>query len=214
MRQLRTVLVFSLFLCLAAAPARAGQIAGQMQRQYEALTSFTASFVQTLTNAQTGEKEVRKGTISFRQPTFVRWETVSPEKQLLLVGDSAVWDYYADEKTAYKYPTADVLSSKTMLRFISGKARLEQDFYVTEHAEKDGLVELELVPKEAEPGLVSATVWVTPMTSMLYRVLLVDFYGNKNDLALNDLLLNPDLPRSGFEFTPPAGTKVFDNTRK
>lgn len=213
MRQLRAMVVLFLSLSLPL-PALAGQTAAHMQQQYEALTSFTADFVQTLTNAQTGEKEVRKGTIAFRQPALVRWDTVSPEKQLLVVGDKAVWDYYADEKAAYKYPTTDVLSSKTMLRFISGKARLEQDFYVTEHPEKDGLLEMELVPKEAEPGLVQATVWVTPGTYMLYRVLLVDFYGNQNDLSLDNLLLNPDLPRQGFEFSPPSGTKVFDNTKK
>lgn len=213
MRQLRAMVCFFLALALPL-PALAGQTAAHMQQQYEALTSFTADFVQTLTNAQTGEKEVRKGTIAFRQPALVRWDTVSPEKQLLVVGDKAVWDYYADEKAAYKYPTTDVLSSKTMLRFISGKARLEQDFYVTEHPEKDGLLEMELVPREAEPGLVQATVWVTPGTYMLYRVLLVDFYGNQNDLSLDNLVLNPDLPRQGFEFSPPAGTKVFDNTKK
>lgn len=213
MRQLRAMVVLFLSLSLPL-PALAGQTAAHMQQQYEALTSFTADFVQTLTNAQTGEKEVRKGTIAFRQPALVRWDTVSPEKQLLVVGDKAVWDYYVDEKAAYKYPTTDVLSSKTMLRFISGKARLEQDFYVTEHPEKDGLLEMELVPKEAEPGLVQATVWVTPGTYMLYRVLLVDFYGNQNDLSLDNLVLNPDLPRQGFEFSPPAGTKVFDNTKK
>lgn len=213
MRQLRTTFLLFLILSLSA-PSLAGETAGHMQRQYEALTSFTAAFVQTLANAQTGEKEVRKGTIAFRQPSLIRWATVSPENQLLVVGDKAVWDFYADEKTAYKYPTADVLSSKTMLRFISGKARLEQDFHVTEHPEKDGLLEMELTPKEAEPGLVQATVWVTPATFMLYRVLLVDFYGNKNDLSLDNLVLNPDLPRSDFEFSPPAGTKVFDNTKK
>ena len=213
MRHLRAIVLLFLILCLPL-PALAGDTAGQMQRQYEALTSFTAAFVQTLTNAQTGEKEVRKGAIAFRQPTYIRWETVLPEKQLLVVGDTAVWDYYADEKAAYKYPTTDVLSSKTMLRFISGKARLEQDFYVTEHPEKDGLLEMELVPREAEPGLVQATVWVTPGTYMLYRVLLVDFYGNQNDLSLDNLLLNPDLPKAGFEFSPPAGTKVFGNTKK
>jgi len=213
MRHLRAIVTFFLFLSLPL-PALAGETAANMQRQYEALTSFTADFVQTLTNVQTGEKEVRKGTIAFRQPALVRWDTVSPEKQLLVVGDKAVWDFYADEKAAYKYPTSDVLSSKTMLRFISGKARLEQDFYVTEHPEKDGLLEMELVPKEAEPGLVQATVWVTPGTYMLYRVLLVDFYGNKNDLSLDNLLLNPDLPRSDFEFSPPGGTQIFDNTKK
>lgn len=213
MRHLRDIILFFLAFSLPL-PALAGPTAGHMQRQYEALASFTASFAQTLTNAQTGEKEVRKGSIAFRQPSLIRWTTVSPENQLLVVGETAVWDFYADEKIAYKYPTADVLSSKTMLRFISGKARLEQDFHVTEHPEKDGLLEMELIPREAEPGLVSATVWVTPATHMLYRVLLVDFYGNKNDLSLDNLELNPDLPKSKFEFSPPSGTKVFDNTGK
>jgi outer membrane lipoprotein carrier protein len=214
MRAMRLISLCLFLLLLAPSLAWAGEIASHMQRQYESLSSFSAQFEQTLLNAQSGERRLRKGTITFKQPQFIRWETVSPDPELLLVGDKVVWDYFSDEKTAYKYASSDILSSKTMLRFISGKAKLEEDFYVTEEGLQDGLHVLGLIPKEPEPGLVEARLWITPDHYMLAKVLLVDFYGNKNQLALNDLVLNLDPPGSTFEFNPPKGVKLFEGGAK
>ena len=119
-----------------------------------------------------------------------------------------------DEETAYKYPREQVMGGKTMLRFLSGQARLDEDFWVEEHREPGKrLVRLELVPKEPEPNLVKAEAWVTDEMYMLTRVRLVDFFGNVNDVRLENLLLNPDMSDDLFRFTPPKGTEILDNTK-
>jgi outer membrane lipoprotein carrier protein len=104
-----------------------------------------------------------------------------------------------------------VLGSKTVLRFLSGKANLEEDFYI-EPQDAEGCVRLKLTPKSPEPSMVEATIWVNPDTALISRVEVVDFYANTNIVELDNLILNPDLPDRMFSFEPPKGVEVLDNT--
>jgi len=209
------VMACLLLLCglpwLAPATAKA-DIVGNIQKTYEELESFDSSFIQILRNTASGEEQERKGMLFFKNPDLVRWETTEPESELLIVGTNVVWDYYDDEKVAYKYPVEQVLDSKTMVRFISGQARLDKDFWIQQEQAEGGLVKLDLTPKEPEPQLVQAFVWVDPQSALVRRILLQDFYGNENEMIFSDVRLNPEMPDSLFEFTPPQDVEVFDNT--
>lgn len=192
--------------------ALAQEITDRIQKQYESTNSFTCSFEQKLTNAASGETQHREGTIAFRQPQLIRWETTEPEKELLLVGEDAVWNYFAEEEVAYKYRVDQIFQSKTMLRFISGAANLKEDFKVVNQGTDSGWEKIKLIPKKPEPGLVLAYLWIESESALLRQVLIVDFFGNGNQLTLNDLILNVELDASQFTFVPPEGVEVLDNT--
>lgn len=192
------------------------QIAGRIQQKYATIGAFTAKFTQAIRNAASGDTENRSGTFFFKKPTLVRWETVSPEKELLIVGQSAVWDYFEEDKEVYRYSVQEIISSKTMLRFLTGKANLTEDFIVAESkTEKGGpgQIVLDLAPREPEPGLVMARIWVDQHTDLIVRIRIQDFYANTNDLTLSNVELNPKLADSLFQFTPGKDVKVHDNTQ-
>jgi outer membrane lipoprotein carrier protein len=188
------------------------EVAKAIQQKYESLDSFRADFKQQLKNAASGEIEEREGSIAYEKPGLIRWETVRPEPEVLVVGQEAVWNYFPKDELAIKSPVEQVLGSKTMLRFISGKARLDEDFWIEDEGREAGLLKLGLTPKNPEPSLVRATVWVDPETYLLRSILLIDFYGNANKLGLDNLVLDPKLPSGLFSFTPPEGVEVEDNT--
>lgn len=205
----------------AADPIAADDMPDLIQQRYESLQTFQAQFVQELTNVASGEVDIRKGRIWFKQPSQVRWVTNEPEKELLVLGPEMAWNYIEDEELAFKYKVTTLLDSKTILRFISGQANLKEDFIVkTEWQGADevrakwgkGFTVLQLMPKEPEPGMVLAYIGVEPNTGLLRQVMIVDFYGNGNELRLEnvelDVVLEPDM----FTFTPPEGTQVEDNT--
>ncbi len=191
----------------------AAGISSEIQKEYDSIQGFQVDFKQQLKNAASGELEIREGRIWFKQPGLVRWETDLPERELLIVGKDVVWDYFPTEETAMKYAASDILSSKNMIKFISGKARLEEDFEIQDLGMEMGLRKLMLTPKEPEPSLVLATIWVDPATNLLRSILLVDFYGNGNKLGLDKLVRNPELPDRLFEFSPPDGVSIQDNTK-
>jgi outer membrane lipoprotein carrier protein len=193
-----------------------------IQQRYETLKTFQADFVQELTNVASGDVEMRSGRIWFKQPSQVRWETVESEKELLVVGPEYAWDYIEDEQLAIKYSVSSLLDSKTILRFISGQANITEDFVVkSEWRDADkvrakwgkGFTVLQLVPKEAEPGMVMAYIGAEPDTGLLRQVMIVDFYGNGNELRLSNVKLDIDLAADMFSFVPPEGTQIEDNTQ-
>lgn len=218
------ILLIPVFLLITAqiatAYAATDPLVGELQATYESLNAFEAKFKQTLKNTATGEEEERTGMFFFKKPELVRWENITPEEELLVVGKDIVWDYFKDEQVVYKYTVDKVLDSKTMLRFISGQARLDKDFYIKRETSplageaSNKLVKLNLVPKEPEAQLVQAYVWVDPKTKLLKRILLQDFYGNENEMAFEDIKLNPILPPELFMFAPPPDAEVFDDTKK
>jgi outer membrane lipoprotein carrier protein len=184
----------------------------QIQRHYETITSFQAEFVQELRVAASRESEERRGLLFYQQPGLIRWETQAPEEELLVVGPKEVWNYFAQEGTAYRYSSSEVLDSSMILRILSGQARLDQDFLVEEDlVAENGWRKLRLVPRNPEPNLVEAAIWVDEQTFLLRRLLVVDFFGNTNQITLHDLRLNPALDPALFTFTPPEGVMVLDN---
>jgi len=214
MHKIMVFLMCMIFWAAGVPALHAGEWTNAIQKQYETLTGFSARFKQTLTNASTGETEIRTGALSFKRPGLVRWNTETPEPELLIVGTDQVWDYFPDEETAYKYPVSQVLSSRTMIRFISGKGNLEEDFKVEDQGADQGMRKIKLIPREPEANLVLAYIWVNPESKMLEKVFLVDFFGNGNELALEETMLNPELKEELFQFTPPDGVDVLDNTGK
>jgi len=211
---MKKTILTCLVVVLAAIPVGSADLVDAVQKKYESLSGFTADFNQDLKNSSSGEGEKRSGTITFKKPSLVRWETVTPEKELLLVGKDVVWDYFQDDHEAYRYPVEEIINSKTMLKFLTGKANLREDFHVFEEKDPEaaGLTRFKLVPKEPEPGLVMAHVWIDPATQMIMRLSIQDFYANTNDLTLKNLKIESTLPDSLFIFTPPKGVSVHDNT--
>ncbi|MFP4168314.1 MAG: outer membrane lipoprotein chaperone LolA [Desulfonatronovibrionaceae bacterium] len=202
-----------LFVLLCIPAANASSVADRVQSKYESLASLEAEFVQILTNAATEEQDKRTGRIYYSEPELIRWVTESPEKEVLIVGPKTVWDYFPEEDTAYKYPVREILSSKTMLRFISGRANLKEDFKIEDQGREDGLAKLKLVPHEPETNLVLAYIWVDEENWLVKKVLVVDFWGNGNELRLSGISLNPDLDDGLFEFSPPEDVLIQDNTK-
>lgn len=206
----------------AAAPVDPQDMPDLIQKRYETLKTFQADFIQELTNVASGEVEQRIGKIWYRHPSQVRWLTEDPEKELLIVGAEHAWNYIEDEELAIKYNVSSILNSKTILRFISGQANLKEDFIVRTQWEGDTQVQerwgndftvLKLIPNEAEPGLVLAYIGVEPDTGLLRQIMIVDFYGNGNELRLSNVEIDVDLSDDMFTFTPPSGTQVEDNTQ-
>ena len=208
--RLISIAILSLLL---AGTAQANSLADAIQKRYDSMQSFQADFQQELSNAASGSVEKRSGKIWFKQPSLVRWETQKPEKELLVVGQSAVWNYFEGDKMAMKYRSNQVFNSKTMIRFLSGKANLKEDFKIEDQGTDGGLTKLRLLPKEPEPTMVLAYIWVDPKTSVLGKVLIVDFFGNGNQVTLIGLTSDKRPDAKLFEFTPPAGTQVKDNTK-
>lgn len=188
----------------AAAPA----ITGEMQKKYESMQSFTADFTQRLKHQESGAEETRKGTLTFQKPLRIRWETLAPHAELLVITDEDVWDYLPDEELAYQYAPEVVQDSRSIVQVITGQSRLDKDFSVEAEPDENGLAVLRLYPKEPSPQLVEAILWVDKGTALIKKAQILDFYGNTNEVTLNSLTPDAPIKAGTFQFTPPKGVTV------
>lgn len=206
-------LSLSLIFCLClAGTAHAQNIIDEIQKKYEKINSIAATFNQSLLHKESGSEEKRTGTLHFKKPLHVRWETAKPHPETLVITDKEIWDYLPDEEIIYKYAPQLVQDSRSLIQVVTGQARLDKDFDVKQLGEEGGLLQLRLYPKEPSPQMVEATIWVDPQSKLIKKASIVDFYGNVNHIAFTDIKPNASLPKDIFNFTPPKGVEVEDRT--
>ncbi len=216
MSRMLRLMTFLLLLCAMSVPARAADLPAvlkTMQEVYAGMKNFRADFEQRLFQRDSGVEEIRTGILLFQKPLQVRWETRTPHPELFMVTDKEIWNYLPDEDLAYRYPREMAEDSRSLVQVVTGQSALTRDFDVEPAQDETGggLLHLLLQPKEPTTELVEAQIWIEPGTSLIHRVMVMDFYGNTNFVELKNLKINAGLRRSDFEFTPPQGTEVEDH---
>lgn len=217
MFRLQYLLVIIALLCgaLLWTPAQAAPqgLEEGLQKNYERMQSFKAAFTQKLLHKESGSVEERKGTLLFKKPLQVRWETAAPHQELLIITDKEIWDYLPDEEVVYRYSPELVQDSRSLIQVITGQARLDEDFSVKAMGAENNLQKLQLYPKEPTPQMVEATIWVDAK-KLIRKAVIVDFYGNTNEVTFTELVPDASLPTGTFAFTPPKGVEVEDQMGK
>ncbi|MFA9394311.1 MAG: outer membrane lipoprotein chaperone LolA [Halodesulfovibrio sp.] len=203
-----SLLMFCLFF-VNAETANAGL--ESLTKSYGKAQTVTADFVQTLIHKDSGGKDVRTGNFVIKRPQLVRWVTNKPFNELLIVNKDAVWNYLEDEEVVYKYPRELADESQNALRFLLGDANVDNDFYVEDGETKGNYL---LFPKEPTANLTEAKIWINEESGIISRLRIVDFYGNINDITFKNVQFDKPVDDLVFNFTPPVGVDVEDNTKK
>lgn len=205
----KLIIIFLVFILAGAvsAPASEPETALKVQERYDKLRALKADYTQILTNAATQEEEEHTGRIYFKKPMQVRWEAKSPQPELLVMDEGKVWNYFPEEGAVYEYQVEEVLDSRAMINFISGQAKLAEDFHIQDKGVEDGLDKLKLEPKNPEPDLVLAYIWAD-QDGLLQRILLKDFFGNTNELRFSSLETDPELDPDKFTFQKPEDAEL------
>ncbi len=185
-----------------------------LQKKYESITSMKAEFTQLLVHKESGSKEKRSGVLYFKKPLLVRWESKKPSPELLLVTNKEIWNAFPDEEVAYKYALSLAQDSRSIVRVVTGQARLDQDFQIEEEGKEAGLIKLRLFPKEPVQALVEAILWVDPASSLIKKVRIYDFYGNENEITFTSQDMGAPIRDSLFTYTPEKGMTVEDRTKE
>lgn len=174
----------------------------EMQKIYATIQNFSATFTQELIHQESGSQETRQGTLNFKKPLLIRWETMPPHEELLLINESAVWDYIPDEKLAYKYSTDIINDSTSIIQVITGQTRLDKNFTIIfERNDKEFSI-LKLYPKEPTTQMVEALLWLNKKTKLIHKIQSTDFYGNTNTITFIKIKPNIHINNKLFQFTP------------
>ncbi|MAD61140.1 MAG: outer membrane lipoprotein carrier protein LolA [Myxococcales bacterium] len=190
------------------------EIIEKVQSFYAKAQDFQADFKQIYTYKIYGRKKLSTGKVFFKKPARMRWDYEVPTPRVFIADGQTLWVYEPEEAQVFK---RDLSSAQlpVALRFMQGKARLDQEFKLhSMQATDKEVVELSLKPKSAQVDFKTLKLRVKTSTGEVLASTLVDATGNLNEISFVAVKVNQGLPNEGFSFTPPKGVRVIDENNK
>lgn len=204
-----------------AAPvaASAQQATTSLVQQLSGLQRFTADFEQT-TKVDSNNKalpkkgltaqhmnQTFKGTMKVERPGKFYWETISPAKQTIVTTGKVVWIYDPDLQQAVRQSLDDQIANTPALLLSGNTNQIMQSYRVTQ-PDRSKLY-YTLYPKQQDGAFQSLTISFGANKAPNLMVL-QDSLGQTTYVRFSNLKVNPTIPASVFNFTPPKGTDIID----
>ena len=173
------------------------------------ITAMQADFAQLTTDAKGRSQPVQSGKMSVKRPGLFRWEVQKPSQQMVMTSGKFLWVYDPELMQATKQKLDEQVGNTPALLLSGDPRKLDAAFAISE--EKGGATEEKVfLLKPHGKDALFETLRVRFSGSKLSRMELVDTLGQKTDIRFSNIQVNPALPASQFEFTPPKGVDVID----
>jgi len=168
--------------------------------------SLTADFKQELYSSDEKVLETQVGKLSLQRPNRFRWSYTNPTELLVVADGKKLWMYDVDLAQVTVSPLNDTVGSSPAM-LLSGDRDVRDDFDVVQTFMRDGLEWVKLVPKTGAADFASVTIGFEGAAPR--RLELVDRLNHVTRITLANVVVNPELPDSVFQFAPPAGVDVI-----
>jgi len=195
----------------AVATAAAGEVAATpLERYLDGLTTWSAKFQQSVTDAHGRKVGEGSGRFLVVRPGRFRWESapagVSGAAQLLVSDGRNLWFYDRDLEQATVKPLLQAMpQSPAML--LAGGTGLKEAFDVRSDGRHDELDWVVVLPRDKASDFREARFGFRDRE--LARLEIVDKLGQRSTLKFTDVQRNPVVDPSEVRFQPPMGTDVI-----
>jgi len=179
-------------------------------QQLGKMRSLKTTFHQLVQDGkQTALQEV-DGMMWIQRPGQFRWDTNEPYPQQIISNGTIVWVYDIDLEQVIKQKLDTHVGNTPALLLSGDPATLSKSFAISAWKSDDNNEwRFDLKPKSEDA--VFEKMRVTFIKNRLTDMFLHDALGQTTHIAFTKTELNPDLPSSIFEFTPPVGTDVIED---
>ncbi|MCH9757520.1 MAG: outer membrane lipoprotein chaperone LolA [Proteobacteria bacterium] len=211
----RTIKLF--LLALLAASATLGNTATAQQNDAFALFEqfltqpvATLAFEQQAFNSKDALLYQTTGVLSYQRPNLFRLQYASPEQPLIVADGEIVWIYEAEIEQATAQPFASAEKNGLIETLTSGSADALKKDYVLSAGIDDTLRWINANALDQNSPLKRISLAFATADGTLQKVLLVDHFGGKIIMHINDIQYNIHDAEDVFSFTPPLGSEVID----
>jgi outer membrane lipoprotein carrier protein len=178
----------------------------QLKSFLAASKSFSADFKQVVINELGNPVQTSYGVFYLQRPGKFRWNYDKPFQQEIISTAGKVSFYDVDlEQVTIKRLDESVGSTPALL--LSGQVSLEDNFNMEQQGTDGDMQWIKLIPKKQESGFKYVTIGLEK--GKLAGMELMDNFGQLTRIYFSNILINPPLKSSLFEFTPPKGVDVF-----
>lgn len=205
MQRILAVVLFSIVGTFAQA---ADDAAARLNKVLLGLSSMQADFVQQTTDGKGRTLQAQSGKMSVKRPGLFRWETLKPSTQLVTTNGKVLWIYDPELLQATKQKLDDQVGNTPALLLSGDPRKLNESFVISEEQADKGEQVFLLKPR-AKDALFDH-LRVRFKGKQLQQMVLADSLGQNTDIRFLNVKVNPSLPGSLFQFTPPKGVDVID----
>lgn len=187
-------------------------VASELQKAYERTSTFKASFSQSSSLSGMRHRERKgSGTVVIKKPGFMRWDYVTPSKQVLVNDGEKFSLYFAAENQLIITSAREYLKEDLTYAFFTGSGNVLRDFEVKAAPgimQKKNLHCIQLLPIKQHVQVESLYVWVDKDTFFISQLQMHDHLGTVTDLLLSDIEVNAEVSNDFFTFEPPENTEI------
>ncbi len=190
-----------------------GEILDKTEANYRNIHAFTALFRQKTTSAAAGTFSAgeARGRLYYAKPRQMRWEYDEPEEQLFVANNQFAWLYVRAENQITLFNADKLFASPLARTFFDGALGLKNHFDVTIDPiqSTQSVAVLKLVPRQEDPNVKLAYLWIDLLTYRISRVQSHDILGNTNEISIESFTPHSTLDPGLFHLDVPPSAKVF-----
>lgn len=148
------------------------------------------------------------GVFYLQRPGKFRWNYEKPFAQEIVANSGRVYFYDSDlEQVTIKKLDESLGSTPALL--LSGDISIENNFTIENQGRSNNMEWLKLVPKSQETSF--KYILIGLKQGELGGMELSDNFGQLTRIEFSQVLINPPLKSTLFQFTPPKGADVFSD---
>jgi outer membrane lipoprotein carrier protein len=183
-----------------------------LETSYGRVADLRAVFEQASVNRTLGRTVAAKGTFYLKKPGKLRWEYTIPTPQEIVSDGAKLWVYTPELKQVNVSAAPQALAGPAG-SFLQGLGDLREHFRArflnpAQPTDADGLVVLDLVPKEPQPLMARLVLSIDPGTWLVKKAVIYDEQDNTVTVRFLEVRVNSNLADQLFVFVPPRGVAV------
>lgn len=180
-----------------------------IEKKYVAAKTLEAEFSQHDDVKLTGSKKESSGVLMIRHPDQFRWETLKPDKNILVSDGKHFWFYTppfeAGERGQVIERKTTEVQSELANALLAGAFSRVRGVVITKLSSS----KFKLIPNEGVAGSVKvAELEIDPAKNLIQKLRLEHLGGNKTEISLKSIKLGGKLADAFFKFVTPPGTDV------
>jgi outer membrane lipoprotein carrier protein len=184
----------------------------RLETSYGRVADLRAVFEQAALNRTLGRSVEAKGTLYLKKPGKLRWEYTAPTPQEIVSDGTRLWVYTRELKQVNVSAAPQALAGPAG-SFLQGLGQVREHFRArflnpAQPTDPEGLVVLDLAPKEPQPLMARLILSVDPASWLVKKAVIYDEQDNTVTVRFLEVWVNSGLTDQLFVFVPPPGVAV------
>lgn len=207
-RMLLTGFMMALLLAIGIPGQADDKPVQQLKKFLASSKSLSADFKQVLIDEKGKPVRTSFGVFYLQRPGKFRWDYQKPFSQEIVADKGKVWFYDKDlEQVTVKKLDESLGSTPALL--LSGEVSLEDNFIIEGQGREGDLQWVKLLPKNAETTFKYILIGLTK--DSLGGMELNDNFGQLTRIYFSNVLINPPIKSTLFQFQAPKGVDIFED---